>query len=184
MAYPGPREDRTKRMPPWSSVKRDLAFGVAAVGVLASASAVLNLLSATASLPLSARLGNVLQWYRELFFPIVENTIGLVPRVFGLHLLPWAKDLVVIYFIFGSAFARSSQSYHRRAGAVRIWPIVLAALTWPLALFIVVYDSVWEKDEKERVWTRQIAKNVALQLAYVISVVLIAMVLNAADILV
>jgi hypothetical protein len=163
-----------------NSVRKNISDGLTTIGVLVSSAAVLNLLSGIGAVQSSDWLGFVLNSYRSLFFPIVENTVGLVPRLFKLQLLDWAKDLIVLYGIVGSAFARSSMEFHKRQGSFSLLAIVLAITTWPLAIYAT---AKYFLDPGERERAKDVTLTTLKHLAYVIVIVIVAVVLNASGVL-
>jgi len=78
------RDQRLTGLGFWSRV----SDGVQWISRLVAAASVLSLLSKVMSVPSSTWIETVLAAYRALFHPIVEGTIGLIPRVFGRVLLP------------------------------------------------------------------------------------------------
>ena len=95
------RDQRLTGLGFWSRV----SDGVRWISRLVAAASVLSLLSKVMSVPPSTWIETVLAAYRALFHPIVEGTIGLIPRVFGRVLLPATKDAIIVYGILcGSVF--------------------------------------------------------------------------------
>jgi hypothetical protein len=116
--------------------------GVGFIGKLAGAAAILKMLGDAFRLSLADWLRAVLDGYARLFHPIVDYTIGLVPRLFGWELLPWAKDLIVLYAVFAAALGRVAVANVRRydgdsadlldrdhvialAYNMAIWPVIM-----------------------------------------------------------
>ena len=77
------------------SSSSSLSSGVEFVGKLVSAVSIINMLFRATTIPLSHWLGSVLSAYAAVFHPIVDATIGLIPRAFGYELLPAVKDAFV-----------------------------------------------------------------------------------------
>jgi hypothetical protein len=163
---------------------KELGGGIAVVGVLASAAAVLNLIFQLISSPASTWLIQVLEIYRGLFFPIINNTFGMIVRIFGYHLLPWAKDIIVLYFVIGSANGRASLKYQRKVGSVNIPILVTAVLIWPLLVMFTIFLASLDPIPAQRQGARGVMKTILLQAVYVSVVVICALGLHAAEILI
>ena len=87
------RDQRLTDLGFWSRV----SDGVQWISRPVAAASVLSLLSKVISVPPSTWIETVLAAYRALFHPIVDGTIGLIPRVFGRVLLPATKDAIIVY---------------------------------------------------------------------------------------
>lgn len=134
--------------------KSRLEEGVRFASLLIGTAAVLRLLVQYAGLPVRAWLRAFLDAYIALAHPIVDYTIGLIPLLFGYHLLAGAKDGLVLYALLAGsifravrrAFARAPEVY---AGIGREPPVLekrhllvlrVLVMLWPLLLVMV---PVW-----------------------------------------
>jgi len=114
--------------------------GVAAVGVLLSATAVINLIKHVFSLPLAKALAVILKAYTDLMYPIADALFGWIPHLVGLELTPTAKDILVLYCVMASTVARGMAAMYRNYALNMLadWEGVLQFLYnfffWPLAL--------------------------------------------------
>jgi hypothetical protein len=83
-----------------------LWHAVAAIGVLVSATAVLNVVADLVRLPMSHWLAWWLDGYRRLFYPIIDSTVGEILSLFGSNITSVIRDTVVVYSIGYLAFFR------------------------------------------------------------------------------
>jgi len=163
---------------------KELGVGIAVVGILASAAAVLNIILQIVSAPSSTWVNHILSIYRNLFFPMVNNTIGLVVRYFGYYLEPWGKDIIVLYVVVGSANARASYKYQVQVGKSSPFLLVAAVIIWPLLMLFATLHALFGSKEVERIRFRRVVKTILMQICYVLLVVAGALVLHSAEILI
>jgi hypothetical protein len=138
------------------------------------------------SVPPSTWIETVLAAYRALFYPIVDGTIGLIPRVFGWVLLPATKDAIIVYGILcGSVFrAFVALSRHEKEPEPKLalilpsmfWPIYLAWVFWVLWVFARVFPE--QRGTPSRA-ALGLSKAVAKELLIIVVVAAIAIALNA-----
>jgi hypothetical protein len=176
------RDQRLTDLGFWSRV----SDGVQWISRLVAAAAVLSLLSKFMSVPPSTWIDTVLAAYRALFHPIVDGTIGLIPRVFGRVLLPATKDAIIVYGILcGSVFrafvalSRDTEEREPRLALILpsiFWPISLA---WGFSVLVVFARVFPEEQGNPSRGALMLSKAVAKELLIIIVVAAIAIALNA-----
>jgi hypothetical protein len=125
-----------------SDTKKIVSEGAATIGKLVAAISVVKLLVRGLEMPLSSWLSAALNAYTTVFHPVVDYTVGLVPMIFGQEFLPWVKDLIVIYALFGSALARvgrANATYYEpdikdATKLEYVFGYAYLAVVWPLML--------------------------------------------------
>jgi hypothetical protein len=123
------------------------------------------------SIPAVETLERVLDAYRSIFHTFVDATLGRLLMLFALSLPPFAKDIIVIYAMIGSACLRVFGSFNRRnlttAFASMVWPISLVFFSW---------------DEEEKRFEIHFFLDLLKQILIVAAIVVIALVLNMAGV--
>ena len=183
--------------------RKTLISGVDVVGRLVGAMALTKFAVRALDAPVSSWLSNILSAYQTLFHPLVEYSIGLLPRVFGFELIPAAKDATVVYAMFGAIVYRSGYKYFRPSKRAEeselstrlhvaffglIWPIFVSYLTLKIrkdqkaAIEMLATSPSELKTEIE--WHRRINKMIlrllVRELSFVCGIAGAAIVLNAA----
>ncbi len=181
-----------------------ISDGVAFIGRIVGSVAIIKLALRAVGKPPSDWLAAILKAYTDLFDPLVDYTIGLIPRIFGYTFESWAKDLLVIHALIASAVARAvvAQADEDQIqpgslpSAVQWVGVFLASfLFWPFLAFVTLITgpilSLGASRRKndpifQAYWTKRSAYFVPLarkwrrELLLVFAIVAIAIVLNAA----
>jgi hypothetical protein len=118
-------------------VLKSLSKGVATVGVLVSATAVLNTTASWFNTPLTDWLSTLISAYRGLFFPMIDASIGRIFQIFGYQIAEWAKNLIVFYLAFGASMVRTGQK-EGPISSIAEWLTML--FLWP---FLIVFTLVF-----------------------------------------
>ena len=92
-------------------------------------------------------LAGFIKAYTDLFHPIVDYTIGLIPSIFGYAFLPSTRDLIVVNSFIASAVARAviaqAKEHQRSSSSVPRWlqwigVVVVCFLFWPALAFVTL----------------------------------------------
>jgi hypothetical protein len=119
-----------------------LSKGTSAIGRLVGAAALIKFALSSLAVPVSKWLAAALAAYTTLFHPLVDYSAGLIVSLLGYKLLPWAKDLVVLYALIGAAFTRGILNFQRFMMTVRPeltldwFFIIVGGIAWPSILMM------------------------------------------------
>ena len=121
--------------------RKSISEGVGFIGKIVGALSILEMLGHAIAMPMSQWLNATLRAYGALFHSLVDHTVGLVPRLFGLEFVPVVKDLIVLYMVGGAALVRVAVANvrHFDGGEMLRRPRYLRAfvysfVVWPILL--------------------------------------------------
>lgn len=185
--------------------RKKISRGTETIGRLVGGVAIIKFVLQVTSSPVSTWLTVGLKAYQTLFHPLVDYSVGLLVKVVGFELLPWAKDLIVLHIVIASAVTRAAvrlageiektEGETHRSG-MSLWLVsFLVSLAWPLSVtgffasqalhlappLPVPQDPKWidmPKEERKRFFT--LGALAARELLYVLAIAAVAILLNAA----
>lgn len=113
-------------------------------GVLLAALSIFNLTKKVFNFGLSPVLQDIVIFYQNVFYPIVEIIFFPITWLFGLILPEILKDIIVIYILIGSALVRSVYRVHDNND--KFFYVFLLAIIWPISLYRIISDMIVKSD--------------------------------------
>ena len=166
--------------------------GVSGLQRIVNAGAVFALICQTARLTPSGVLKAFLDAYQSLLHPLIDNTVGLIPDVFGYQLLPWFKDALVIYALIGAAIVRGNIAVEEDSDKKLLlqayvlpgifWPVIAAIFAFVLIATLVIPAAFATREGGNlKAVMRRYLRFVVVELVYVLAIVVAAIILTKAQ---
>lgn len=167
---------------------KSVSAGVDWLGKAIAGVALAKFVLHTFSMPATQWIGILLAAHSKLFYPIIDYSVGLIPRIFGMSFSDNGRDAILIYSLFGASayrvLHRTMADFKWRTpfclAVATVWPVTTIAIFGQVAILYFLLPS----DEMEGAEIMDyLIVSYFKDLITVIAIAATATVLNAAGLL-